>query len=36
MQIENQVMPSPQRAMDFFGGPEDGPAPADVSGEGGI
>ena len=25
MKVENQVMPSPQRAMEFFGGPEDGP-----------
>ncbi|MFZ5719072.1 MAG: DUF1330 domain-containing protein [Pseudomonadota bacterium] len=25
MKVENQVMPTPQQAMDFFGGPEDGP-----------
>lgn len=25
MKVENQVMPSPQQAMAFFGGPEDGP-----------
>jgi uncharacterized protein (DUF1330 family) len=25
MQVENQVMPTPQRAMEFFGGAEDGP-----------
>ncbi len=25
MKVENQVMPSPQRAMAFFGGAEDGP-----------
>ncbi|HEX7946144.1 MAG TPA: DUF1330 domain-containing protein [Phenylobacterium sp.] len=25
MKVENQVMPSPQRAMEFFGGAEDGP-----------
>ena len=25
MKVENQVMPSPQQAMDFFGGVEDGP-----------
>lgn len=25
MNVENQVMPTPQQAMAFFGGPEDGP-----------
>ncbi len=25
MNVENKVMPSPQRAMEFFGGAEDGP-----------
>lgn len=25
MNVENQVMPTPQQAMDFFGGAEDGP-----------
>ncbi len=25
MKVENQVMPSPQQAMAFFGAPEDGP-----------
>ncbi|HET6970007.1 MAG TPA: DUF1330 domain-containing protein [Phenylobacterium sp.] len=25
MKVENQVMPPPQQAMAFFGGPEDGP-----------
>ena len=25
MKVENQVMPSPQQAMDFFGGAENGP-----------
>ena len=25
MRVENQVMPTPQRAMEFFGGAEDGP-----------
>ena len=25
MKVENEVMPSPEKAMGFFGGPEDGP-----------
>ncbi|HEY3949173.1 DUF1330 domain-containing protein [Phenylobacterium sp.] len=25
MKVENQVLPTPQRAMEFFGGAEDGP-----------